>query len=158
MRFYAGFFLAAMATLAQTSTFQFPPVGLAPSETAQVSVVSTTAAVSGVPAPSCTGTISFYNAAGASIGTATGFTVGSGQIFSATLPHDAAGGAGSRVIIAAQVAITAQPGCLLSSSLETWDTSSGATHLFYSRAAPQLLPAFRNGQVRAPQADEKREN
>ncbi len=105
------------------------------------------------------------------IGTATSFTVGSGQIFSVTLPYDASGGAGSRITVQAQIAITlpavgpanstssAPPAaCLLESSLETWDTASGATHVFYARPMPQLLPNLVHSHPMIPLTSGKEEN
>ena len=89
-------FVVVVAALGQTTstnaiyttTSTLPPVGLAPGETAQVNVVNTAnvsvaylGSVSASTAPSCTGSIAFLNATGAMIGTATAFTVGSGQIF-----------------------------------------------------------------------------
>lgn len=159
----AGLLFAAVSALGQvpansppTSTSSFPPVGLAPSETAQVNVVNTATAYSGAPAPSCTGSIAFYNASGSMIGGATSFTAGSGQISSVTLPYDAAGGSGSRTVVRAEIvltfpatvaaagAVTSAPPCLLSSSLETYDTMTGVTHVFL--AGTQGIPiAVRSG-------------
>jgi hypothetical protein len=47
--------------------------------------VSRAGSLTGVDA-SCTGSVSFVNSSGAIIGAATSFMVGSGQIFSASLP------------------------------------------------------------------------
>src|SRR5580700_1946406 len=91
--FSAGVFFMALSAFGQITIpsgpsapplpSQFPPIGLAASETAQVNIVNTASQPIGGPAPSCTGTITFYNASGAIIGAATSFAVGSGQIFSA---------------------------------------------------------------------------
>jgi hypothetical protein len=131
---------------------QFPPIGLASSETAQVNVVNTAAAPSSSPAgnttpPSCTGTITFYNSTGSTIGAATSFTVGAGQIFSATLPYASIGASGSREVIRVAVALSLvtvaslQPPalCTLASSLETYDTATGVTHTFVAGATGQGL-------------------
>src|SRR5580704_11196917 len=69
-----------------TDTTNFPPVGLASSETAQINVTNLATASSGGTAASCTGTISFLNAAGTVIGSATSYTVASGVTASITLP------------------------------------------------------------------------
>jgi hypothetical protein len=126
---------------------QFPPVGLAAGETAQVNIVNTAFPSTGGTSPSCTGTITFYNASGSMIGTATSFTVGSGQIFSATLPYASTGAAGSRTVFRAQIALapvtiaSLQPPalCALSSSLETYDTATGVTHSLIAGLAPTAV-------------------
>jgi len=140
---------------------QLPPIGLAVGETAQVNVVNTavvntavanTATPSGGPAPSCTGTITFYNSTGAIIGTAASFTVGSGQIFSATLPFASIGASGLRTVIRAAIALSSgiatllppvpQPSCALAFSLETYDNSTGVTHSLVSGTAPGPIAIF----------------
>lgn len=143
------FFPTAMYTMSSN----LPPVGLAITETAQVNVVNTAVAPlsTGTAVAPCSGSIAFYNAGGSIIGTATSFTVGSGKIFSATLPYASAGAAGSRTVIrpvitvippAITVAVTgviapvlAIPACSLSSSLETFDTATGVTHVFVAGTA-----------------------
>src|SRR5689334_8458527 len=79
-----------------TRQFGFGPMGLASTETAQINVVNTAAASSSGTAASCTGGISFVNASGAAIGSATSFTVGTGQISSVTLPFSKLGASGTR--------------------------------------------------------------
>lgn len=128
------------APIQLTRTFVFLPIGVAPTETAQVNVVNTAVApTSSTTAPSCSGTISFLNASGAVIGTATKFTAAAGQIVSATLPYGSAGVAGSaRAEIRAEIQLTTTtptantpiPACSLSYSLETYDTTTGATHAY----------------------------
>ena len=152
-----GLLFAAVAAFGQTgaapaiiltSSSNIPPVGLAPSETAQVNIgntagaspvaVATLGAAPTVTGPSCTGSVSFYNAKGAIIGTATSFTVTTGQIASVALPYAMAGASGSRTVIRAVITnstpITAlgMTPCNLSYSLETYDTATGATHVFVS--------------------------
>jgi hypothetical protein len=117
-----------------TRQSSFPVVGLASTETVQVNVVNNAAATASGTAASCTGTISFLNATGNTIGTATSFTVGSGQIFSAALPFTGTGAtSGSRTLIRGVVAVTFTPGsgvpCRLASTLETFDTTTGVTHV-----------------------------
>lgn len=160
-----------------TTTSTLPPVGLASSETAQVNVVNTAslsmatiATLGAVPAaPSCTGSIAFLDAKGLPIGTATTFTVGSGQISSVALPFAKAGASGSRTVIRAEIvstitvggvatlgiatgpAMPAAPACALQSSFETYDTATGVTHVFISgpAAAQILTPAIRSGNFTA---------
>ena len=140
-----GLLAAAVLTagaMAQTTTsstvtrqFSYPPVGLAATETAQINVVNQAAASSTGTAASCTGSISFVNASGTAIGTATSFTVSTGQIASVALPFNKAGASGTRTEIRGVVSLTMTTGtgaapCALATSLETYDTSTGATHIF----------------------------
>ena len=126
-----------------------PVVNLASSETAQVSVVNLAPSVMSV-APggsvptegttaSCTGAITFYNASGNIITSSASFTIGTGQISSASLPYSAispnnvVNANGGRTPIRAVVTInwtvgTGDP-CSLASSLETYDTSTGVTNV-----------------------------
>lgn len=137
----------AAGTMAQTTTTSgtvtrettTPPIGLGSSETAQINVVNTATASSGGTAASCTGSISFLNASGTAIGTATTFTVTSGQISSVTLPFTKAGASGTRTEVRGMVSLTVTTGsgaapCALSTSLETYDSSTGATHVYLANA------------------------
>jgi hypothetical protein len=155
LRIVPVFLAAALAALSQTAvpntpTTQstLPPFGLAMSETAQVNIVATTvvtpvATSATAAAPSCSGTVTFYNAKGAVIGTATPFSVASGQISSITLP----GSSGPRAVIRAvitnstPITVLGLPPCDLAYSLETYDTTSGVTHFFVSGVlAPAIGP------------------
>jgi hypothetical protein len=130
-----------------TRNSSFPPVGLAASETMQVNVAnlaenpSTTASLTPPLPPSCTGSISFFNAAGTPIGTATDFTVTAGETQSVTLTLAKAGITGTtRAEIRAVIQNTVTQGrgappCLLGSSLETFDTALGVTHVYLSGPA-----------------------
>jgi hypothetical protein len=135
-----------------TSSSNLPPIGLAITETAQVNLVNTAKASSSGTAASCGGSVAFYNSKGTIIGTATSFTVGSGQIFSVTLPYASAGASGSRTVVRAvitsaetiAIAITGSPGvaippCSLAYSLETYDTATGVTHAYISGVGEQGL-------------------
>jgi hypothetical protein len=120
-----------------------PVVNLASSETAQVNVVNLAAsftAVTGAALPtggataSCTGTITFYTAAGTSLGSGTPFTIGTGQISSASLPYSQlVSPNGGRTPIRAVVTLTETAGsgvpCTLASNIEIYDTSSGVTNV-----------------------------
>ena len=126
-----------------TRGYVFPPVGLAASETASITVVNTATAVSPaggtgtapVPAPSCSGTISFFNNNG-EIGTSTPFTLGSEQFKTVTLSFASAGLTGIRSEIRGNVAIafstSAPTPCSLLASMEIYDSSTGATHAVLS--------------------------
>jgi hypothetical protein len=158
MRFpYLFSFLAfAVAGLAQTTTtatrsLAFPPVGLAFSETAQINVANTAAisATATATAASCTGTISFNTAAGAAAETPVKFTVAAGQIFSAELTAAKLGvinGQRAEFIGSVQVALTPKTPCTLSISLETFDSTTGVTHLYLPNpASGQVLGVFPGG-------------
>lgn len=149
---------AAQSALAQPSTTpptvtrnaSFPPVGLALSETMQVNVVNLaenpTATTGTTPTPaSCAGSISFFNAAGTAIGTSTAFTVTAGETQSMTLTLAKAGISGSRAEIRAVIQTTTTEGrnappCSLGSSLETFDSGTGVTHVYVSGPALASSP------------------
>jgi hypothetical protein len=128
---------AAGAVFAQTSstathTQSLPTFGLGSTETARITVVNLASATNGGTAASCVGSISFLSATGAVIGAATPFTIASNQIATASLPFASAGLSGNRGDLRASVSITRTAGvpCALSGSLATFETSSGATHLY----------------------------
>jgi hypothetical protein len=136
--------LASSAILAQTNTStvtqSLPPFGLGSTETARLDLTNLASASSGGTAASCTGTVSFVNAAGTIIGTATPYTVTSGQTSSVSLAFPSAGFSGSRGELRAVIAATRTPGvpCQLHVSLQTFDTSSGATHLYVADEFTQI--------------------
>jgi len=151
-------------TITYTTTSNLPPVGLAPSETAQVILVNTasapaTASTTATPAP-CTGSVAFFNASGTQIGTGT-FSVAAGKMSSVSLAGSSLVPA-SRAIIRAEIVntvtvtetmtgvpvsipsgtssgtlILAAPSCTLGSSLEIFDTATGAIHAFIPGNAVQ---------------------
>lgn len=131
-----------------TRDYAFPPVGLAGSETASITVVNVATALSSggttaPPAPSCSGTISFSNSNGA-IGIPASFTVGSEQFATVTLTFASAGLTGDRGEIVGRVALTiptsTRPPCSLVFSLETYDSTTGATHAVLSNALAITQP------------------
>src|SRR4051794_3290062 len=76
--------LGALAAAAKTSTTttrtsDSPSFGLAAAETARVSLTNLATASSSGTAASCTGSVSFISPAGAVIGTASPFTITTGQ-------------------------------------------------------------------------------
>jgi hypothetical protein len=123
---------AQTTTTSATRSFDFPPVGLASSETMQINVANSATASSSGAAASCTGTISFTTSGGTAIGTAASFTVTSGEIYSATLPFTKTSATGIRVEIVGVISVTTTSGtpCALRTSLETFDTDSGDTHVY----------------------------
>ena len=134
--------LAAVSAFAQTTTtpatatraLDLPPFGLGATETARVNLTNIATASTGGTAASCTGSVSFLNSAGAAIGAATTFTIASGVTSSVSLPFSSAGISGTRGEVRAVVSVTRTSGtpCSLLTSLQTFDTSSGATHLYLS--------------------------
>jgi hypothetical protein len=133
-----------------TNAYTFPPVGLGSSETASITVVNTATTTpleetntTPVAAPSCTGTISFSNAAGA-IGTPASFTLGLEEFKTFTLPFVSAGLTGNRGEIQGKVSLTSatatRTSCSLMFSLETYDSTTGATHVVLSNSLAILGP------------------
>jgi len=133
-----------------TRDINYLPVGLASSETMQVNVVNLAANSSNGTMASCTGSISFFNAAGTAIGTASSFTVTAGATSSVTLTLLKAGITGVRAEIRAVVHATTMIGhnaapCSLGSSLETFDSTLGVTHVYVSNAGvPTAVPVLVN--------------
>ena len=132
--------------VAFSRNYNFPPVGLTGTETLQVNVVNTalfTATPFVTGTASCTGTISFANASGTAIGTAVPFTVGSGQIYSAPLPFSKTGYSSRGEILASvqqNVQLSLASPCLLTISLEIFDTSTGVIHALLTSPAPAPPP------------------
>jgi hypothetical protein len=134
------------ATITRDSVF--PPVGLATTETIQINVLNTATSSQNGTAASCAGTITFSNSLGSAIGTPTPFTVASGQVASAKLPF-ASSGASARAEIVGSIQSTVtfpqKTPCSLVFSLETYDTSSGVTHIFLGNASANALPQISIG-------------
>jgi hypothetical protein len=135
-----------IATLTRDSVF--PPVGLASTETIQINVLNSATSPSTGTAASCTGTITFSSATGASIAPATPYTVAGGQVFSAKISYSSAGLTGRAEIVGSIQSTTTIPSkapCSLVFSLETFDTSSGVTHIFLGNATASAVPQFSLG-------------
>jgi hypothetical protein len=154
VRLFAGAFILAVGAFGQisivvsptfttTRTSNLPPVGIGGSESAQVILTNTAAnpatscaslfgCIQPVGAPSCTGSVSFYNGAGTLIGTATSFTLTSRQIEQVSIPYSAAGSSLPRALIRAVVSLTttipSTAPCSLSYSLVIFDSTLGVTH------------------------------
>ncbi len=127
-------------TTPQPRQFTFPPVGLGSTETAEINVVNVASNSAAGTAASCAGNISFLNASGTALGTATAFTVTSGQAFSARLPFSSAATSGNRAVVRGVVQITPstttpRPPCALQFSFQTFDTTTGASHLLVTGSA-----------------------
>jgi len=112
----------------------FPPVGLAFSETMQVNLFNQAVNASNGTAASCTGTVSFLDANGKEIPKSGGtFTVAAGDTQSISLLGTVVDASmGSRAEIRAEISLTITRGtpCSLVQSLETFDSSTGATHVY----------------------------
>jgi hypothetical protein len=130
---------AAPGMLAQTTTtttrdFTIGPIGVGSTETVQINVANLASNSTSGTAASCAGSISFNNTTGNAIGTSTSFTVTAGQIFSASLPFSKISSSGTRTevigVIAMTTSSTSQTPCSLHFSLETYDTATGATHVY----------------------------
>lgn len=143
--FLSAALLTSAAALGQTTTTgtvtqsaNTPVVGVASSETLQINVVNTASNASNGTLASCTGTVSFLNASGQTIGSASPFTVTSGAIASVSLPFSKIGVTGTRAEVRAVITrtVTLTPSaatnvpCLLQGTLETYDTSTGVTHVY----------------------------
>ena len=124
--------LAQTSTTTGTRTIALPPAGLGSTETARINVVNVATESSSGTAASCTGTISFLNASGTAIGSPATFTVTSGQIASGSLAFSSSGLSGIRGEIRGEIQLTLTSGvpCALAFSFETFDSTTGATHIF----------------------------
>lgn len=143
----------AAAAMAQTTTTgtvtqssDTPPVGLASSETLQINLVNTAVNATNGTAASCTGTVSFLNASGTAIGTPSSFTIASGVISSVALPFAKVGVTSTRTEVRAVITrtVTVNNGvpCSLQATLETYDSSTGVTHLYLPNLVVPSLGVF----------------
>ncbi len=126
-----------------TRDYNFPPVGLASTETAQINLVN----IAPIPttttteAPACTGTVTFTNASGAVIGKPTSFTTTGSQVTSIPLTFSQLQLASSDVrgeFVASVQLTRSLPSaalCSLVFSLETFDSSTGVTHVYLGNSA-----------------------
>jgi hypothetical protein len=130
--------LFAQTTTTTTRDVTIGPIGLGSTETIQVNVANLASNSTTGTAASCTGSITFNNTTGNAIGTSTSFTVTAGQIFSASLPFNKISATSTArtevigVIAVTTSSATPRPPCSLHYSLETFDTTTGATHSYVS--------------------------
>lgn len=136
-------FAQTTTTPTSTVTQSLPPFGLGSTGTARLDLTNLASASSIGTAASCTGTVSFLSATGATIGTATPYTVTSGQTSSVSLAFTSAGITGSRGELRVDIAATRTSGvpCTLQISLQTFDTSSGATHFYAASSLREISSA-----------------
>ncbi len=133
----------AQATIVtRTSDFTFPVIGIGSTETIGVNLINLAGNSANGTAASCTGSVIFYNAAGTAIGSAATFTLASNAATSINLAFSGTGITGTRGLIRAVLASTVTSGvpCALSYSLNTFDTGTGATHLFLAGPTVNMMP------------------
>lgn len=131
--------------VSSTHSISLPPAGIGSTETMQVTVTNLAANGTGTStstSASCTGSVSFLNSNGATIGTATTYTAAAGQSVDVKLAFANAASSGTRVDVRAVIAATQTSGtpCVLAYSLQTYDTSSGDTHLYLASAPSPEVP------------------
>jgi hypothetical protein len=128
----SGCAVAQTTTTTRTSDFSFPLVGLASTETIGVNLINLASNTTSGTAASCTGTVAYLNSAGTTIGTATSFTLAADAVASVTLPFSSSGLTSPRGLIRAVLTTTTTSNvpCSLSFSLNTYDTTTGVTHVF----------------------------
>lgn len=133
---------AQTTTASVTRTFTFALVGLGSTETASISLINTASnSTSGATttAASCTGSVSFVDAANVAIGTATSFSIASNQAGTVTLPFTKANITGIRGEIRGIVTYSHTSGipCSLQFNFATYDSVAGATHVHLEGSAPE---------------------
>ena len=121
-------------TTTNTREVDFPAIAFGSGETLEINVINVAANSTSGTAASCTGSVLFKNAAGTAVGSASPFTLTTGQISSTRLPFATATSSGGRTAIRAAVQITAptttpRPPCSLQFTLEVFDSATNATHI-----------------------------
>ena len=91
---------------AVTPTLNLPPVGLGATQTLEVDVANVASNSSSGTAASCTGTVTFVDASGKTIGAAQPFTVTAGESSPIRLPFPSSGGTSPRTTLRAIVSLT----------------------------------------------------
>jgi hypothetical protein len=139
-----GSALAQTTTSTRTSSYSFPLVGLASTETIGVNLINLASNPTNGTAASCTGNVAFLNSAGTTIGTATTLTLTADAATSVTLAFSSSGLTSPRGLIRAVLTTTdtSNVPCALSTTLNTYDTSSGVTHVFLAGPSVQSGPNF----------------
>ena len=127
------------APIVFTRSANFGPVGVGSTETLQVTVLNNAtnilplASLIATPGP-CAGSVSLFDASGKQIGSAASFSVAAGDMQSLKFGFGQLATSGSRVELRGTISITpSTPAfCPLSYAVETFDTSSGSTHLYFN--------------------------
>jgi len=138
--------LSAQTSATVMRQASFPPVGVALTETMQVNLFNQAAAATTGTAPSCTGSVSFIDSTGKAIaGTGGNFTVAAGQTQSISILGSKANSStstGARAEVRAVVALNSVRGtpCSLVDSLETFDSTTGATHAYLLGSVLNEIP------------------
>jgi hypothetical protein len=122
----------------------FPSVGLGSTKTLQINIANLASnPTAGSPA-SCAASVELINASGAAIGSASSLTATPGQTTSVKLTStQASTGVRGEVRVAITLTITSGVACSAVYSLETYDSSSGATHVYQTANGPVSLPLVR---------------
>lgn len=141
LRFATCMCYLAAAVWGSTQTVVLPPISLASTETAEISVTSLAAEYPGWGfAGNCQVAVTFYGPDGSVLVPAAAFSVANGgNVLSAELPYPSAGAKVSSVSISAHIALTPAPytydgsvppipDCAVAYSLETYDTALGVGH------------------------------
>jgi len=138
--------VSAQPSTMTTRQASFPPVGVALTETMQVNLFNQDAPATTGTAPSCTGSISFVDSTGKAIaGTGGNFTVAAGQTQSISILGSKAStntSTGARAEVRAVVTLNSVHGtpCSLVDSLETFDSTTGATHVYLLGSVLNVIP------------------
>ena len=123
-----------------TTTYAFPLVGVASSESIEVNLINSATNSAAGTAAFCTGSVTFTSVSGGtSIGGTGTFSLAAGAVGS-FLPSvlSTVIAPGARVLVRAVVQTTTTAGvpCSLGSTLNTFDTATGVTHVFLVGNAP----------------------
>jgi hypothetical protein len=101
--------------------------------------IATGSSAANAAAPSCTGTVTFANAGGKTIGTPAAFTTTGSEVFSTQLTFSQLAATGTRGEFVAGVQLSgslpSKAPCSLVFSLETFDDTSGVTHVYLGNSA-----------------------
>ena len=134
-----AFITISPAAFAQQA-FTFSPVGVGSTETVQINVANIASNGADGTAASCTGSIAFSNSSGGPVQVSSGelsvnFSVAAGQSFSVPLVFNVISSPTARAVVIGVISLNApQAPCSFRYSLETYDTATGATHLFVNNA------------------------
>lgn len=140
---------AQPTTSSTTRSTTIGPVGVGSTETVQITVANlATNPTNGGNAASCAGSITFNDATGKAIQAATNFTVTAGQISSVSLPFNKIASTGNRAEVIGVVSLTTansnRTPCSLRYALETFDTQTGATHVYLTGGSFPGIPVLFN--------------